>query len=278
MERKRYSSAHLEKKVRDEICFHPITLFACLISFLGLFAFFLFKLMILYYVIVFGIILAAGSLIINLFFRKDVFERDQVVKLQEEIENANKEKMNDLKKGLYKCLEITNEDDCAKQALIQFVQIQEKFTLFNEILLKKFSPTEVTYGRFYSTAEQVYFVVLDNLDKFILNIETTDSFDLDYLEERYDSLEKKIKENVAEPSEEREFENVQKRIDLREDLLCEIKELLSQNEHALTQMDETSVKLSRIQTKRGRANDSQFEDTIKNLQDLADRAKNFNRN
>jgi len=276
MKKAEYSRKDIQSKAVEEILSHPLTLFAGLVGLLSVVGFFLFSVSILIWVCSLSFTLMVGSGCVNYFVRRDYFEKRQASLLHKIAEQENKNEMLKLKKGLKHCLKITNDDDFAVQGLAQFKKVQEKYKLFEEVIINKLSPTEVTFSRFLGTAEQVYFSVLDNLDKFVISIKTVDTFDIDYLEERFDKLEIKKKEDTAEQADLDEIETIQKRIDMREELLEKINIFLTENEQALTQLDKTTINLSCLETKKGRAS-ADIKATLEDLEILAERTNKYNR-
>jgi len=130
----------------------------------------------------------------------------------------------------------------------------------------------LTYGRFFTTAEQTHGAVLDNIDQIVLSFKALQDIDLDYLEDRYDELEALIKKNSAEDYDKEEFEAVQQRIDLRENKLIDIDKTLSKNEKAMTELNKITFKLSELKTTEGRSNQD-LEKTLEDLTNLAESAR-----
>jgi hypothetical protein len=171
-------------------------------------------------------------------------------------------------------LDFSDGDKLVTQANKQFEMVNNKFNSFKEILNKKFDPNELTYGRFYMTAEQTHGAVLDNIEQVVMNFKALKDIDIDYLEERFDDLKKIIDENKAEKFDEEEFEAVQGRIDLREKKFFEIDEILSNNEKAMTELNTITFKLSDLKTHEGRAKQD-LEQTLLELKDLAKSASRY---
>jgi hypothetical protein len=187
-------------------------------------------------------------------------------------EDKIKEKLEELRVDLDFCLKFSKNDPLVHQAKKQFYMINSKFDSFKDILSKKFNPDEITYGRFYSTAEQTHGAVLDNLEKVVLSFKILKDIDLDYLESRYDDLKNKIDSEKALDYDFKEFKAIQERIDLRESKFREIDNILSKNEEAMTEMNKISLTLSDIKTNEGRSS-RDLEHTLTELSNLANNAR-----
>lgn len=271
---KKFSPESIRKAVLQTSLTHPVLLCFALIGIFGILGSILFKMMFLVIAGVVGFILVGATFVINYYVRRPQIESDYIERLNKQAEENIKRKLNDLDKELDVCLDFSDNDPLVMQAKKQFRMVNDKFRSFKDILGKKFSPNELTYGRFYNTAEQTHGAVLDNLERVVLSFKALKDIDLDYLENRYDELKKRIDEDKAEDFDKKEFESVQERIDMRERKFYEIDSILSKNEEAMTEMNKINLKLSEIRTHEGRARQD-LDETLGELSNLANTASQY---
>jgi len=255
-----YSVESIKKGVTSEIISHAPTLFFIGLGFMGLVGMGLFG-------VFWGTTLTMGvgfgmglsMLGINIFVRKDSFEAEYLKVLQMKSLDRDKKRLFTLGSSLEDCLEMSGNDHMVQQGVTQFGKVQKKFSVLRDILSSKLSSGELAYGRFLTTSENVYSYVLDNLDKVINTTKAIGSYDIDYIEERCDYLEGLGDKRVK--ADEDELVALTKRVDMREELLDNLNTLLTENEKAMTQIDDTIHKLSSTKLNKGRT-DLDFETAI----------------
>ncbi len=204
--------------------------------------------------------------IFNQVIKSDTFKKkyiDQLIKRQEEL---TKEKLLNLKQEL-----INNKLDDAAQQLGQF---EQKFQNLIEILKTKFDKTQLTYGRYYGIAQEVYLSGIDNITDILLAKKTMNSIDLEYVSSRLARLENKDKNNKV----------VKKEIDalLRSQFSYKMQDekigsLIAENETALTQLDEASIAISEIKKSKDKQGQIDMENSMKALAEMASRSKLYSR-
>lgn len=220
-----------------------------------------------------GILISGAIFSANYWGRKDTFELRYLEELNKDAQKKQQKKLDDLEKDIINCLKFTNNDKYVKQTHKQFITIGEKFKTFQQILLKKFDSKELTFTRFFSTAEQTYSAILDNIELSVTSYIALKDIDIDYLEEKFVELKKQIESGESEKFDLEEFKAIQDRIDLRESKFSEIDEILSKNEKAITELDNLSFNLSSTKTYAGRAK----QDLDKTLEDLINLINSVNK-
>lgn len=124
----------------------------------------------------------------------------------------------------------------------QITSFHNKYTNLICILDKKLNPTELTYKRYLTIAEQVFFAGLDNLHNVALALKSISAIDIEDVNKKLDG---KIDVVLKEALETRR--------QLYGEQNSRVNELLAQNEHALTQLDHVTTKLANIKTEQGHA-------------------------
>ncbi|MBN1522995.1 MAG: hypothetical protein JW904_00820 [Spirochaetales bacterium] len=215
--------------------------------------------------------LGALSFFINFIFRKEQFASKYIAKVSKQLEQQQRIVLTNLKRNLAQYKTIEGLANYSEQAVQQFEKIQHKFTSFKKLLSDKYNVKELTYARFFGTAEQVYLSTLDNLTDIMNTLESVSTIDVTYIKERFTILE-----GLAEPedADKREIETLKKRQVLRKQQLARINELLTLNEEAMTQIDASMAAISEAKTKLGRAS-MNMETAREELQELVRRTKKY---
>ncbi|MEM9300514.1 MAG: hypothetical protein AAGE01_00300 [Pseudomonadota bacterium] len=214
-----------------------------------------------------GGVIATSGLLINRFARRDFFASRYVRKLREQALNRHSELLEFLKKGLK---QIDSE-----LGYRQLQRVQEKFDAYQEVLGGKFKPHTLTYSRYLGIAEQVYFAVLDNLNRIVGVSRSIAAIDVEYSRRRIAELEAGAVESDAARNE---LATLRQRLELDVEQRARIEDWLAANEVAMTQLDTTAMTLATVETTQGLAKVN-LETAMDELQRLAantaayDRAK-----
>ena len=216
-----------------------------------------------------GTTLGIGSWIVNFFLRGDSLARTYIDNVQQQMEEYKQQVTLCLEQDLKKWKRLPGAEDYVSQGLSQFQDIREKIVNFRDVLGKKLNPQEVTFSRYLGSAEQVYFSVLDNLDKIASILESISTIDVAYIEERLRAL--KTLKTMTEADEEEKRTLLERRT-LRDDKLQEVNVLLTENEQAMTDIEKATVSLVAITRSRATVD---METARKQLEELASRAKQY---
>ena len=157
------------------------------------------------------------------------------------------------------------------QGLQQLAMLQQKLDSLTEVLNHRLSAGEMTYGRYLGTAEQVYLAAIDNLMDITVALKSVSTINSDYIVKRLEELG-----NLAETSDEteREVETLEKRLSLLSQQTKRVAELFSQNESAMTALDNTATALADTKTGKGEAS-MDAEAAMVELEILANRASKY---
>ncbi len=268
-----FSAQATKKALIKETIQHPLTLYSggiCVLSFLSIG---LFGLNWLNGTVGFvSLALSGGSWTYNYFARYDVYTRRHLESLRLMMEAQKKALTDKLSKSLKEIASTPGTEELVQQAKAQFPMLNSKFEGFRSLLADKFAPTEITYGRYLGSGEQLYLSVLDQLNHVVTLFKSIDSSDMAYAKKRMDSL-KKNAANLS-PDDRDELVALEKRVSIVDQCLKDIDVILSRNEEALTALELAKASIASIQTSRGQTS-AQLPDTIKDLEDLAQRAKHY---
>jgi len=159
-----------------------------------------------------------------------------------------------------------------KHACEQLEQFQTKIKVFMEILDMKFpDKNQLTYNRYYTIAQEVFLSGIDNLNEVLLIHKTLDAIDLDYIERSLQRLDKQEQNAATKREQSSLLQSKQQYQNQQQD----IKNLMAQNEEALSKLDEAIVQVQDI--KRSTNNESQFdmETSMEQLHRIAQQSYKF---
>ena len=269
----RFSGQSIRQAIRRESFLHPLVLYPAALGALSGFAAFLYDLPVL--LLGMGGLLAvgAGTSVVNYFFRSDAISGRYLEQQAEKYRRERERLLDTLTSDLEHCSTVLGAEQYADQGEQQFAAIGRKYQRLRDMLLKRFKPGELTYGSFLGAAEQVHLSVIDNLLRIVSLIQSAETIDASYIADRIADLQrlKKITE-----ADEREFDALQKRLELRDNQLQQVNILLTENEESMTVMDQTIAAIAAIQTGKGLA-DSDLQSAMNHLQEIAKRANLFNK-
>ncbi len=268
-----FSSRAMRNEVLREGLTHWLTLYPTAISVpLGLAAF-LFNLPVLYFGVIGTLTLSFASAIVNIFFRDDVIANRYLARLAKKIKEDEKRTLGNLGNELRECRKNKIGREYADQAVEQFDRLRQKYDNVHSVLSKKLNEGELTYGRFVGASEQVYLSSLENLKQVAAVLQSLGSIDPKYISERFRQLEKEGSKSKADI---KEVETLRKRFTVMEEQLDKVNHLLTNNEEAMTALEETTAAIAAMKT-GGRFTDADYESAIEQLQEIAGKAYLYNR-
>lgn len=267
-----FSEQATKKAVLTETFQHPLTLYSTAVGFLGSMSFLLFGPTLLASAAVLGgFSLGAGSLAINYLFRRDTFANRHVEKLHQALVKHRQEVLKNIKRDFRDLQKLSGFESFADQGAEQYSRIQTKFKNLESVLAEKLSSGELTFSRYLGTAEQVYLSVLDNLLTTASTLKSVATIDTRYIQKRLDTLDSLDQQAEAD---KQEVDTLKKRLDLRKKQLDRVNTLLTKNEIAMTEMDNTTAAISQMKTVQGQAN-TDLETAMRELEELAKRADDY---
>jgi hypothetical protein len=201
-------------------------------------------------------VFAVGGIAIGLvsFALNYVFRGASYVQKQAEIAGvaAWEAGLRELKHALSKLQYEAGLEKPAEQAVEQLSQAERKFRAFERLLSEKLSPSELTYGRYETAAQQVYLAVLDNLRSLSGRLQAAASTDAEYARAHGQT----------------------DRLALRDQQLAAAAETLAANERALTELDRVSAAIAALVTRHGLAS-ADLGTLVGELEELAGRARKY---
>lgn len=267
-----FGTESIHQAVRRESLFHPMVLYPAAIGMLSGFAAMLYDLPMLFLGMGGLLAVGAGTSVINYFFRGQAISGKYLEKLAQKYQKERERLLETLSVDLQHSATVTGAEQYGRQGQQQFIRIDKKYQRLRELLQKKFKVGELTYGSFLGAAEQVNLSVIDNLLRIVSLIQSAEAIDPEYIASRIKDVQslKKVTE-----ADEREYEALRKRLELRENQLQQVNTLLTENEESMTVMDETIAAIADIQTGKGLA-DSDLQSAMTHLKEIAGRTKLFN--
>jgi hypothetical protein len=209
-------------------------------------------------------LLGGGTWAWRRFFKGDKFFDQYRDYLRQLLDEDTERRRNELQRSL--------EAYGNKHACEQLEQFQIKIRVFIEILDMKFpDKNQLTYNRYYTIAQEVFLSGIDNLNEVLLIHKTLDAIDMDYIERSLQRLEKREQDAATK----RELSSLLQSRQQYQDQQQDIKNLMAQNEEALSKLDEAIVQVQDI--KRSANNESQLdmEASIEQLHRMAQQSYKF---
>ncbi len=210
-----------------------------------------------------GGIIAAGSLFFNLTFGKQKLTANYLNKLHRQLALQTNRSIKQLGRELSK----VNESHGLKQLDL----LQKKYEAFKSILGNKFNVNEISYSRYMGMVEQVFLAALDNLKQVADITQGINVIDEDHIIRRIKQLRGATS---AAASNNQELDALVTRFELLQKQRDKVKAVLSQNEAAMTKMDEVMAAISIIDTSKNKAT-MDMDDAMKELETLAGRAESY---
>ncbi|MBN1905630.1 MAG: hypothetical protein JW927_11080 [Deltaproteobacteria bacterium] len=269
-----FSNKAMKKVVRRTGLTHWLTIYPPAIGVPCGIAGLLFNLPFLYLVPLGACFLSMMNIVINIFFKSDQISSNYINELNKKLKRHEEIIKQSLHDNLLKCMDIKGSEQYAIQGTEQFKRIQQKYQNVNELLKKKLDSGELTFGRFIGAAEQVYLSTLDNLKQVVNILQSAGSIDPEYINNRIKKLSVNHKNST---SERKELDALNKRLELRDEQFQKVETYLSNNEEAMTRMEETTAAIAMMRTE-GNLAATDFETAIKQLHELAQRAQIYNNN
>lgn len=267
-----FSNKAIKKAVRRTGLTHWLSLYPLAIGLPCGIAGLLFNLPALYLVPIGACFISIANIIVNIFLRSDQISSNYINELNKELKKHEEKIKQSLHANLVKCREIKGAEQYATQGAEQFNRIQQKYQNVRELLENKLNSGELTFGRFIGAAEQVYLSTLDNLKQVINILQSAGSIDPLYINSRIKQLKENNKNSEAD---KKELEALNKRLKLRDDQFQQVETFLSNNEEAMTRMEETTAAIALMKTD-GNLAVTDFETAISQLHELAQRAQIYN--
>ena len=260
----------LRKATFNRAIEHPLTLYPAAVGILGALGIALFGSS-----IIGGVAVTAGfgvgiaNWCTQYFLRADKAAADQIKEARDRLEAKKRGALVEIEARLKKCIAANVGKEFADQALKQLRMIQKRLDTLQGLLDDKFSPSEFTYGRYFVAGQQTTLAVIDNLESVASRLQSIETIDMDYNEERVKALTKTKSLSAADKIE---LKTINERSALRTDQLSKVDEILTFNETAITEFDRVNTAIAEVKGKTGQASVN-LDTAIRELETLVKRAK-----
>lgn len=246
------SEESIQKKVNSALVQRPLGLVSFSTAIILLLSGSLFSISLLFKIGGAAFILGTGMYLLA-FLRRSTLEVKVRYKL---LENFQKEELNskieqrqELKETL---AQISNSNDSrlirfSDQAAKQLDIAEEDFRKLEELLTKKLDPREQTFIRLFGMSQQLYFCILDNLERSTMLLDSAVQVDEEYIKHRIEDINKKEKSNV----DERELKTLNDRLKEKLQQVATVDELLTSNEEALTKIIKIMTQIAEAHIEKG---------------------------
>lgn len=210
-----------------------------------------------------GTLAGAGAWLYDMTLRNQFHAGEYLKKIHARLESDRKHSLRHLK--------LTLQDVDATAELNQLQRLQAKYDTFEELLRRKLNPAELSFNRYLSMAEQVFLAALDNLKRIADLKKSIAAIDEKHTRKRIGKLG-----NAAAASLIQEREVLTDRLQLLQQQRVKIQELSTQNEAAMTKMDEVIAAIADMTTTNRRAT-MDMEDAMMELERLAQRSADYSK-
>lgn len=165
----------------------------------------------------------------------------------------------------------------SRQGMEQLARLEERLNVLIAVLKHRLTTGEVTFGRYISTARQLYLASLDNLSEIVVALTSISAVDRAAIDRRLSELSGTSGEGGRErigQHAQREMETLEQRRELHEQQTDRVAELFVQNEAAVTALLKTATALADARIGVARS-DVNVDDAVRELEALAARAGKY---
>jgi hypothetical protein len=223
-----------------------------------------------------GLALGASSALFHLAFRGERFRQSELERYAEALREEARRKRRLLERELEIGRDISGFQDLVDQALSQLDRLLGTRKNVDAILRDKLNEGELTFGRYAASAGGILEAIETNLQAVSTRFKSLRAIDLEDAREGIRRLKRKVDAGAAAPEDLRELKAFEDRLALLEEEKKRVSAILKTNEEAITQLDHTVVALAGMRT--GKADATDLSGAVRDLEDLADRAKRFDVN
>lgn len=168
-----------------------------------------------------------------------------------------------LKNILFADQYLENVDNLGEKLFSQYELLNEKFAFYVKLLGSKFSPSEITYQRYFSAVENIYQALNDNFLKLHNSLNILSKVSI-----------KDLRQQLEITSDVKQKHSLQEQINSFELGLEKTKELLELNQKAIFELEKLSFSLNDIKNSQT-ASEEDLKVMMKDLKELADRAHKY---
>jgi len=211
-----------------------------------------------------AILLGGGTWAWKRFFKGDRFFDQYRDHLRQLLDEDTERRRRELQRSL--------EAYGNNHACEQLEQFQTKIKVFIEILDMKFpDKNQLTYNRYYTISQEVFLSGIDNLNEVLLIHKTLDAINIDYIDRSLQRLEGIEQEAVTKRERSSLLQSRKQYQDQQQD----IKDLMAQNEEALSKLDEAIVQVQDIKRSANNEGQLDMEASMEQLHRMAQQSYKF---
>lgn len=200
--------------------------------------------------------------------RVEKVEQNSGVKYDSKVE----EKYRHLKMSFNEFYDIALFKENADLTITQLERTKEKFERFINILNEKFDKEEISYSKFFATVEQVYKVLMENMEKIEKKFQGIGGSDYEYLVKRLESIEHLTTHTQAQIEE---MSAIRYKKGMVKKELKTISEIISANEEVISSLDRILIETANLTTTSSSL-DVSSDFARKELEELIKNARMYN--
>ncbi|MEK7159108.1 MAG: hypothetical protein AAB766_01250 [Patescibacteria group bacterium] len=267
-----FSEGAVNKAILKKTVTSPTTMYPLAIGALGVFGCVLFGPAVPFLLAaIAGGAVGVGAWVVNFFIRGDALTSEHISDLRKLMAAESEQRRLHLRVELADCADIVGANEIIEQAISQFDNVTNSFNGLCDILEQKLNAGELTFGRFFGSANSVALSIFDNLRGIVINFESIRSIDVDFLERKISQLKRK---KIFTDLETAELKTLEERSAIRERELNESRELLVKNEEAITVLEKSTAQIGDMKT--GATYSSvDLETAMNDLKEIAGRSNKY---
>lgn len=200
--------------------------------------------------------------------RVEKVEQNSGVKYDSKVE----EKYRQLKMSFNEFYDIALFKENADLTITQLERTKEKFERFINILNEKFDKEEISYSKFFATVEQVYKVLMENMEKIEKKFQGIGGSDYEYLVKRLESIEHLTTHTQAQIEE---MSAIRYKKGMVKKELKTISEIIAVNEEVISSLDRILIETANLTTTSSSL-DVSSDFARKELEELIKNARMYN--
>lgn len=267
-----FSEGAVNTAILKKTVTHPTTMYPLAIGALGVFGCLLFGPAAPFMLAAIGGgAVGVGAWVVNFFIRGEALTDEHIKDLRKAMSEESEQRRLHLRVEIAQCNDVVGANEIIDQALSQFDNVTVSFNGLCDILERKLQSGELTFGRFFSSANGVALSIFDNLRGIVINLESIRSIDVEFLERKLSQFKRK---KIMTALETAELKTLEERSAIRERELNESRELLVKNEEAITVLERSTAQIGNMKTDETYST-VDLETAMSDLKEIAGRANKY---
>lgn len=218
-----------------------------------------------------GAVIGSGSWVYHYLILGDSLKLEHIRQMQARFREETEKRRAEVCGKLCACRDIKGADGFVEQALAQFEHVQESLEGFHKVLGMKLDKGELTFSTFLVPGELVAYSAIDNLEQIVVIMESIRSIDMAYLENRLANLARTKEKSPVDLAEEQTLKDRQ---NIYSKQIHRARILLAQNEEGITALENTTSKMSEMDTQE-RFSELGLPEALAELKKIAERSQIF---